>query len=144
MVDIPECFKKMTSFIRRAEELDKDTSHPNSKLVAFVCRQYAMELGIAEPDSTKGPEATPFLLGLMDRLEQDKALVPAELSREQQREQVLAFADDVFAKADAEDRAGVADKARARARAAPRRARSLASRVRPSRVAARARRASPA
>ena len=117
MVDIPECFKKMTSFIRRAEELDKDTSHPNSKLVAFVCRQYAMELGIAEPDSTKGPEATPFLLGLMDRLEQDKALVPAELSREQQREQVLAFADDVFAKADAEDRAGVADKARARARA---------------------------
>ena len=36
---------------------------------------------IQEPDSSKGPEATPFLLGLMDRLEKDKALIPAEQAR---------------------------------------------------------------
>ena len=42
-MEIPTAFKPLTSFIRRAEELEKDTTHPQSKIVAFVCRQYAME-----------------------------------------------------------------------------------------------------
>jgi hypothetical protein len=90
-MEIPTAFKPLTSFIRRAEELEKDTTHPQSKIVAFVCRQYAMEQvsndashkdrvasplrrnrhameqGIKLRDGDASPEGTKFLMTLMDQ-----------------------------------------------------------------------------
>ena len=36
---IPPELKKVTQYIRRAEELDKEQTKPESRLVAYYCRQ---------------------------------------------------------------------------------------------------------
>ena len=43
-LEIPPELKKCTQFIRRAEELDKDKSRPESRLVAFYCRQVSLSI----------------------------------------------------------------------------------------------------
>lgn len=74
---MPPSFKAVLPFIRRAEELDRDSSRPESKLIAYFCRQYAMELGIKVRENDSSNEATEYLLALMDRLEDDKNKLPA-------------------------------------------------------------------
>lgn len=74
---MPASFKAVLPFIRRAEELDRDSSRPESKLIAYFCRQYAMELGIKVRENDTSNEATEYLLALMDRLELDKSSLPA-------------------------------------------------------------------
>jgi vacuolar protein sorting-associated protein VTA1 len=73
---VPATFKALVPFVRRAEELDRDSSRPESKLIAYFCRQYAMELGIKLREHDASNEATDFLLGLMDRLEAEKSKLP--------------------------------------------------------------------
>ena len=75
-VKVPPVFKPLLPFIRRAEELDRDTSRPESKLIAYYCRQYAMELGIKLREHDASNEATDYLLSLMDRLEGEKDKLP--------------------------------------------------------------------
>ncbi|KAJ0399795.1 hypothetical protein P43SY_002940 [Pythium insidiosum] len=110
---IPATFKSVLPFIRRAEELDRDTTRPESKLIAYFCRQYAMELGIKLRENDNSNEATDYLLSLMDRLEDDKSKLPA-FTQDEGKEICEDFALEVFAKADDEDRAGRADKNTAR------------------------------
>ena len=74
---IPASFKNIVPFIRRAEELDRDTTRPESKLVAYFCRQHAMELGIKLRENDPSEEATEFLLKLMDGLEAEKSRLPS-------------------------------------------------------------------
>lgn len=76
MPKMPPSFKAVLPFIRRAEELDRDSSRPESKLIAYFCRQYAMELGIKVRENDTSNEATEYLLALMDRLENDKSQLP--------------------------------------------------------------------
>lgn len=45
MAQVPAVFK-ITPYIKRAEELDKDTSRTESQIVAYYCRFYALELAI--------------------------------------------------------------------------------------------------
>ena len=107
---VPADFKACRAFLQRAEELDRDTTNPNSKVVAFYCRQYAMELGIALRDRASDAEgATKFLLGLMDELEGEKQSL-GDVSREEGEQIVFQFANEVFARADSEDRARRAGK----------------------------------
>ncbi|KAJ8521395.1 hypothetical protein ON010_g17826 [Phytophthora cinnamomi] len=75
-VKVPPTFKTLLPFIRRAEELDRDTSRPESKLIAYFCRQYAMELGIKLRENDASNDATDYLLSLMDRLEDEKNKLP--------------------------------------------------------------------
>lgn len=75
-VKVPPTFKTLLPFIRRAEELDRDTSRPESKLIAYFCRQYAMELGIKLRENDASNESTDYLLSLMDRLEGEKNKLP--------------------------------------------------------------------
>ncbi|OQR91799.1 cell 5A endo-1,4-betaglucanase [Thraustotheca clavata] len=110
---IPATFKAITPFIRRAEELDRDRTRPESKMVAYYCRQYAMELGIKLRENDASEEATHFLLALMESLEQEKAALPAH-SQEEGRIICENFAFDIFMRADEEDRAGNANKNTAR------------------------------
>ncbi|TYZ58430.1 hypothetical protein PybrP1_009470 [[Pythium] brassicae (nom. inval.)] len=110
---MPASFKAVVPFIRRAEELDRDSSRPESKLIAYFCRQYAMELGIKVRENDTSAEATEYLLALMDRLEDDKNKLP-EFTQQEGKEICEDFALEIFTKADNEDRAGAADKNTAR------------------------------
>eukprot|EP00644_Phytophthora_capsici_P000222 jgi/Phyca11/503652/fgenesh2_kg.PHYCAscaffold_4_\ len=112
-VKVPPTFKTLLPFIRRAEELDRDTSRPESKLIAYFCRQYAMELGIKLRENDSSNEATDYLLSLMDRLEDEKNKLP-DFSQEEGKEICEDFAMEIFSKADDEDRAGMANKSTAR------------------------------
>ena len=110
---IPPEFKPAKPFLQRAEELDRDPSQEAS-VTAYCCRQRAMELGISLRDKASDAEAaTTFLLSLMDTLESKKEKL-GDLTREEQEQVLCQFAEDVFSKADAEDRAGRASKATAK------------------------------
>ncbi|OQR97783.1 vacuolar protein sorting-associated protein VTA1 [Achlya hypogyna] len=110
---IPATFKAITPFIRRAEELDRDRTRPESKMVAYYCRQYAMELGIKLRENDASDEATHYLLALMESLESEKAALPPH-SQEEGRIICENFAFDIFMRADEEDRAGNSNKNTAR------------------------------
>lgn len=88
---VPAAFKTVLPFVRRAEELDRDTSRPESKLIAYFCRQYAMELGIKLRENDPSNEATEYLLGLMDRLEEEKNKLPAFTHEEGKVRGLLAY-----------------------------------------------------
>ena len=71
-LSIPPELKKLTPFVRRAEELDKDKSSPESRLVAYYCRQYAVHTGIPLATSPPGKAC---LGGLLSHLEGEKAAI---------------------------------------------------------------------
>lgn len=111
MAAVPTELKALSPFIRRAEELDKD-GRRETKVVAYYCRQYAMELGIAQQEEVKDKAAAQaFLLSLIERLEKDK---DSSVSKEDGEQILFKFASDVFDRADAEDRNGKATKATAK------------------------------
>ena len=45
-MNIPASLKGLTAYIKRAEELDRETSNPDSKIIAYFCRTFAMERGM--------------------------------------------------------------------------------------------------
>ena len=106
---VPE-LKKITPFIRRAEELDKDKANPESRLVAYYCRQYAVSLGIGLAKS--GP-AQNCLADILNQLEKEKEAMSV-FSREEARYLCKEFCTKIFDKADGEDRAGAAGKGTAK------------------------------
>lgn len=77
--------------------------------MAYFCRQFAMEKGLVLRGQDNSPETNQFLLTLMNKLEQDKAAMPSPPTKEMGKATVTQFAMDVFAKADQEDRAELAD-----------------------------------
>eukprot|EP00608_Synchroma_pusillum_P008234 CAMPEP_0198422618 /NCGR_PEP_ID=MMETSP1452-20131203/2517_1 /TAXON_ID=1181717 /ORGANISM="Synchroma pusillum, Strain CCMP3072" /LENGTH=231 /DNA_ID=CAMNT_0044142891 /DNA_START=23 /DNA_END=714 /DNA_ORIENTATION=- len=113
-MQVPPALKPVLSYIKRAEELDADTSNPNSATVAFFCRSYAVQRALElRQEGATGDDVTNFLVTLMGRLEADKATVPNS-TPEAGQPIMEEFARSVFKKADDEDRAGVADKGTAR------------------------------
>lgn len=99
---IPPELKKITQFIRRAEELDRDVKRPESRLVAYYCRQYAVCVGIT---LSKSGDATKCLGEILTALESEKEAMSV-FSTEESRLICRNFALDVFDKADAQDRSG--------------------------------------
>lgn len=103
---IPAPLKPLTAFIRRAEELEKDHLNPDSFIIAYYCRAYAMEKGIKMKLSS--PEINAFLMNMMDALElTKKSIVVNDDSGSATCEN---YAYDIFSMADNEDRSGVATK----------------------------------
>lgn len=110
VLTVPPELKKITPFIRRAEELDKDKANPESRLVAYYCRQYAVHVGIPLASSP----ATKECLGqLLNDLETEKQAMSA-FTRDEAKFLCRKFADKIFGKADDEDRAGAAGKGTAK------------------------------
>ena len=109
-LSVPPELKKITTFVRRAEELDRDKSNPESRVVAYYSRQFAVQQGIS---LAKSPTGKQCLGGLLGDLEAEKAPM-AVFSRDEARIICRRFADKIFGKADSEDRAGAADKGTAR------------------------------
>jgi len=105
-LSLPTELKKITPFIRRAEELDRNKSNAESRLVAYYCRQYAVHTGIALAQSPAGKTA---LGNILNDLEKEKQSMSA-FTREESKFLCRQFADKIFNKADEEDRAGQAGK----------------------------------
>ena len=99
-MEIPPQFKLLTTYLRRAEELDKDTSNPNSPVIAYYCRLYAIEKGmkLGLPQSEMG-----FLMQIMDTAESAKKVNPA-INAADGKAVCQDFALHVFSIADNEDR----------------------------------------
>jgi vacuolar protein sorting-associated protein VTA1 len=112
--NLPPVFKPLKAFLQRAEELDRDSTTETSKVVAYYCRQYAMERGLELRSQDPTNQANEFLVSLMNHLEADKTKLETPPTKEMGQEIVTKFACDVFDKADSEDRAGFADKNTAR------------------------------
>ena len=106
-MNIPASLKGLTAFVKRAEELDREVTNPDSKVVAYFCRTFAVERGIKL--KAEGPEVNQFLFALMTMLENEKSCVQG-ISQEDRRLICERFAYAIFSKADEEDRSGNADK----------------------------------
>lgn len=100
--DLPPSLKPIATYLQRAREIA-----PRAPVVAYYARLYALQLALElRPKMEKADMGT--LLQLMDAMEEEKrrtdlsqADVPSAL--------VEDFAQDLFARADEVDRAGVAD-----------------------------------
>jgi vacuolar protein sorting-associated protein VTA1 len=107
----PPNLKKIVVFLRRAEELDRDKSSPESRVVAYNCRQYAVLQGI--PLAGTDASSKSCLGELLDQLEKEKSAM-AVFSKGEHWKICRKVADRVFDKADGEDQAGLADKGTAK------------------------------
>jgi vacuolar protein sorting-associated protein VTA1 len=108
-LDIPAELKKISPYVRRAEELDKDKA-PESRLVAYYCRQYAVHTGI--PLSTS-PASKVCLGHILENLEAEKPAMD-NFTRDEAAFLCRQFANRVFDKANAEDRMGLANQGTAK------------------------------
>ena len=109
---VPPSLKKIKAFLARAEELDHDKNNPESRVVAYNCRQYAVLQGIplAGPSDA---EAKQCLGNLLSQLEKEKGAMSV-FNKAEHWKISRKVADKVFDKADSEDRAGVANKSTAK------------------------------
>ena len=107
---IPPELKKITPYVRRAEELDRDKGNPESRLVSYYCRQYAVHNGITLATSPAGKACLGELLG---NLEGEKQAMDS-FTRDESKFLCHKFAEKIFDKADLEDRSGEANRSTAR------------------------------
>jgi vacuolar protein sorting-associated protein VTA1 len=107
---IPAELKKITPYVKRAEELDRDRENPESRLVAYYCRQYAVSTGIPVAKSAGSKQC---LANILETLEEEKAPM-SNFTRAEAKFLCRKFADSIFDKADGEDRIGLASKTTAK------------------------------
>mmetsp|Transcript_77253 Transcript_77253/g.151544 ORF Transcript_77253/g.151544 Transcript_77253/m.151544 type:complete len:297 (-) Transcript_77253:26-916(-) len=110
--EIPPSFKIVTSAIRRAEELQRD-SNRDAQLVGYYCRYYAVSKASKLCSVPAVAAETKFLIDEMGKLEKFKADFEP-FSQETGMNTCKSYAMSVFQKADDEDRAGAADKGTAK------------------------------
>jgi vacuolar protein sorting-associated protein VTA1 len=107
MAAVPPSLKKIKVFLTRAKELDRDKGNPESRVVAYNARQYAVLIGI--PLAGQDGDAKTCLGELLNQLEKEKDAMSV-FSTKEHWEICRKVADRVLAKADAEDRVGMATK----------------------------------
>ncbi len=59
-----------------SSQLDRNTSEPDAKTIAYFCRAYAMEKSLKLKGSATSGEINTFLMALMSQLESEKGVVP--------------------------------------------------------------------
>lgn len=108
---IPGELKKITQYIRRAEELSKSTHQtPETLIVAFHCRQHAVQTGIPLASTS---EAKQCLGDILSILEENRPKM-GNFSKDEKYKICRDWAMKIFDKADQEDRAGNSNKGTAR------------------------------
>ena len=109
-LSIPPELKKITQYIRRAEELDRDRTYPESRLVAYYLRQFAAQIGIPLltniPSTPAGGSAlVKKCLGeIINQLEAEKKAM-SNFSKKEAQFLCRSFADRVLDKANGQDMA---------------------------------------
>ena len=108
---IPPELKKITQYIRRAEELtSSSTTTPQTRIVAYYCRQYAVQLGIPLATTT---ECRLCLSKILEELEKEKDKMNT-FTKDESYTICRTFAFMIFNKADDVDRNGLSDKSNAK------------------------------
>jgi hypothetical protein len=100
----PEGLRPFKRFLVQANQLQKV-----DPLVAYYCRLFAVTRILGLPKAQRDAEVNAFLGGLITALEKDKSAITGQLDNDADYEKVKDFADNVFAKADSEDRDGNAN-----------------------------------
>ncbi|GMI26611.1 hypothetical protein TrCOL_g6794 [Triparma columacea] len=95
-MDIPASLKSIKPFVKRAEELDNDRTQPASRLVAYYCRQYALELAIPLLKTANDPKAQECAMNIMNALEVEKKAVGEAFSKHEAYGIVRDFATKVL------------------------------------------------
>jgi len=107
-ITVPQSLSKITPFVRRAEELDRiRLHHPECRVVAYYCRNYAA--GIAFTIATTDDEME-CLDKILAQIQPCGESVCGVFTKVESYKICRHFADSKFSKADAEDRLGHADK----------------------------------
>jgi vacuolar protein sorting-associated protein VTA1 len=106
---IPPDLKKITQYIRRAEELDRDTT-PQTRIVAYYCRQHAVQVGIP---LVATPQSRECLGAILNDLEKEKKAM-SNFTKDEGYAVCREFAMKIFDRADAVDRAGKSNKSTAK------------------------------
>ena len=107
---IPPELKIIVPYIKRAEELDRDKTKPESRLVAYYLRQFAVQQGI--PCSTLS-ESKVCLGHILESLEAEHTDM-SQFTREEAALVCRQFAQKVFETADGQDRMGLANQGTAK------------------------------
>ncbi|KAL3763569.1 hypothetical protein ACHAWU_003235 [Discostella pseudostelligera] len=107
----PDSLKRIKVFLNRANELDLDKDNPESRVLAYNCRQYAVHVGI--PLAGQDESARQNLSMILYDLEKEKDALSV-LSKDEHWQICRKVADKVLTKADAEDRAGMANEVTAK------------------------------
>lgn len=102
---IPPELKKITQYVRRAEELQAQVT-PKQKIVSFYCFQYACQIGIPLAST---PAAKKCIGQILDILETDRSKME-NFTKAEKYSICREFSMSVFDKADSEDRSGLSDK----------------------------------
>jgi hypothetical protein len=100
MSTIPASVKAVGQYVKRAEEIEKDASNPDRDVIAFWCRQWAIEKSIPHFSL---PGVGEFIEILMNTQEVNKEKAGDKSTG---RGVCEKHAHIVFSRADAEDRAG--------------------------------------
>jgi len=95
-MEIPLALKSIKPYIKRAEELDNDRSRPASRIVAYYCRQYALELAIPLLKETKDAKAQECAMNIMNSLEEEKKAVGEAFSKNESYSIIRDFATSVL------------------------------------------------
>jgi len=105
---IPPELKKITQYIRRAEELDRDRTYPESRLVAYYLRQYACQIGISSMSSSSAGSIPmkECLSNILNTLEGEKKAM-SNFTKKEAQFLCRGFADRVLEKANQQDLAVV-------------------------------------
>ena len=108
---IPAELKKITQYIRRAEELSKSPQQtPETLIVAYHCRQFAVKSGIPLATTADGKKCLGDILTI---LEENRSKM-GNFSNDEKYKICRDWALKIFDKADGEDRAGMSDKGTAK------------------------------
>lgn len=100
---IPPVLKPITAFINRADELDRDSSNPDNRVVAYYCRTEAVSRALKIKETApRNQEMNAYIIGLMDKLQECKGTL--NVTREQAKVICEEFAMSLFVAADDYDR----------------------------------------
>lgn len=105
-MNVPDSLKPLVQYIKRAEELDKDPSKQEYRVVSYYCKKYALEQAVKMKLNT--PDVNQFITSILTELEREKPKLG--ITVDQAPIICENFAFSVFSRADDEDRQGLASK----------------------------------
>lgn len=98
--------KPVAPYIKRAEDLDRDNSNPNTRVVAYFCRMYAIDVAMRLKNPDNKDEVQTLVMALLTM--QEKARVELGDDAKKENGQVICedYALTSFSQADDQERVG--------------------------------------
>ena len=109
-INVPSSLKPIIPYIKRAEELDKESNILDSKTVAYFCRLYAIDFALKLRNQNNKDEVSSLVKQILLIQEKDRITLGENSSSELGKRICESFAFSVFNQADEEDRSGKSNK----------------------------------